>query len=145
MNRSRVLVYGIAYCRKYIAICTIFTVQIWIILAFLYDLPWGHSDNNSWEKPTVSSTKMKQWPVTYLLSGKPKAVDNMTSLSCRWHVESSSLWILSCISGMIQNIIYIYNVAIYKTLKRTELTTVRLLLSFEICNLLSIIGWVVRS
>ena len=40
---------------------------------------------------------------------------------------------------------YIYNVATYKTIKRTELTTVKLPLSFETNNLFNIIGWVGRS
>ena len=43
--------------------------------------------------------------------------------------------------------IYIYtcNVATYKTIKRTELTTVKLLLPFETHNLFTIMGWVGRS
>ena len=41
--------------------------------------------------------------------------------------------------------IYIYNVATYKTIKRTELTTVKLPLLFETHNLFTIIGWVGRS
>ena len=36
-------------------------------------------------------------------------------------------------------------VATYKTIKRTELTTVKLPLSFETHNLFNIIGWVGRS
>ena len=41
--------------------------------------------------------------------------------------------------------IYIYNAATYITIKWTELTTVKLPLSFETYNLFNVIGWVGRS
>ena len=39
-----------------------------------------HGGSNSWEKPTVSGTKMEQRSMTLLPIGKPKAVDNMASM-----------------------------------------------------------------
>ena len=49
--------------RKYISICTVYTVLIRLISAFLYDLRWTHGGSNSWEKRTASGTKMEQWSV----------------------------------------------------------------------------------
>ena len=76
--------------RKYISICTVYNVLIRLISAFLYDLHWTHGGSNSWEKPTVSGTKMEQWPVNLLPIGKPRAVDNMTSLFWGCHIECSA-------------------------------------------------------
>ena len=62
------------------SICTVCSVLIRLISAFLYDLCWTHGGSNSREKPTASGTKMKQWSVTPLPIGKPRAVDNMASM-----------------------------------------------------------------
>ena len=55
-QQSRVVVYGVEYCRKYIFICTIYTVLIRLIVAFLYELTWAHGSSNSREKPTLCGT-----------------------------------------------------------------------------------------
>ena len=47
------------------------------ISVFLYDTYYIYGGSNSWEKPTVSGTKMEQWSVNLLPIGKPRAVDNM--------------------------------------------------------------------
>ena len=52
-----------------------------LISAVLYDLCEAHGGSNSWEKPTASDIKMKQWSVTLLPVGKPRGVDNMVSCS----------------------------------------------------------------
>ena len=51
-----------------------------LISAFLCDTCYVHGGSNSWEKPTASGTKMEQWSVTHLPTGKPRAVDNMDSM-----------------------------------------------------------------
>ena len=51
-----------------------------LISAILYDMCQVHRGSNSWEKPTASGTKIEQWSVTFLPIGKPRAVDNMTSM-----------------------------------------------------------------
>ena len=72
-----------------ISICTIYVVLIWLISAFLYfNLRWAHDGSNSWEKPTASSTKMEQWSMTPMSVGKPRAVDNVTSLFWGWRMLS---------------------------------------------------------
>ena len=76
--------------RKYISICTVCTVLIRLILVFLYDLRWTYGGSNSWGKPTASGTKMEQWSVTLLPTGKPRAVDNMASLFWGWYFECSA-------------------------------------------------------
>ena len=73
--------------RKHISICTVCTVLIRLISAFLYDLWWTHGCSNSWEKSTASCTKMEWWSMTILPMGTPRAVDNMTSLFWRWHLR----------------------------------------------------------
>ena len=55
------------------------------------------------------------------------------------------MYVYICIYIYIYIYTYIYNVATYKTIKRTELTTVKLPLSFETNDLFNIIGWVGRS
>ena len=40
-----------------------------------------HDGSNSWEKPTASGTTTEQWSLTLFPIGKPRAVDNMSSMS----------------------------------------------------------------
>ena len=47
------------------------------ISVFLYDTCYIYGGSNSWEKPTVSGTKMEQWSVNLLTLEKPRTVDNM--------------------------------------------------------------------
>ena len=68
------------FFRKYIFICTIYTLLMQLILAILYDTCPVHDGSNSWEKPMASGAKMEQWSVTLLPIGKPRAVDNMVSM-----------------------------------------------------------------
>ena len=75
---------------KCIFICTIYTLVMQLISAFLCDTCYAHGGSNSWEKPTASGTKMEQWSVTHLPIGKPRAVDNMDSMFWDWHFKSSA-------------------------------------------------------
>ena len=76
--------------RKYISICTVCTVLIRLILAFLYDLHWTHGGSNSSEKPTASGTKVEQWSLILLPIGKSRAVDNMFPFLWGWHFDCSA-------------------------------------------------------
>ena len=61
--------------------------------------------------------------------GKPRAVDNMASMFWVWHFKRSICVCWAVIgSDAAKNI---FNVTIYKTLKWTEVTTLKLLLSTE--------------
>ena len=65
------------FFRKYIFICTIYTLLIQLISAILYDTYQVHGGSDSCEKPMASGTKMEQWSVTLLPIGKPRPVSNM--------------------------------------------------------------------
>ena len=122
---------------KYIFICTIYTVLIWLIVAFLYDLTWAHGGSNSWESPwsLVAKWSNDQW-LFCLYKSQSCRQHNMTSLCGRWHIGSSSLWMPSCESGMMQRE-YI-QCSNNKTLKQTELIRIKLMLVFETRNYLNI-------
>ena len=68
------------FIRKYILICTIYTLLMQLISAILHDTCQVHGGSVSWEKRIASSAKMEQWPATLLPIGKPRAVDNMFSM-----------------------------------------------------------------
>ena len=53
------------FFRKYVFICTIYTLLMQIISAILYDTCQAHGGSNSWEKPMASGAKMEQWSVTF--------------------------------------------------------------------------------
>ena len=78
----------------------------------------------------ASSAKMDQWSVTLLPIGKPGAVDNMVPMRLR---------MLSRNRDWYNKIIY--NVTIYKPLKWTEPTTLKLPLAAETLIWLHISGW----
>ena len=71
------------FFRKYILICTIYTLLLLLllILVILYDTCKVHGGSNSWEKPMASGAKMEQWSVNFVYR-KTK--------SCRQH----SLYVL---------------------------------------------------
>ena len=72
--------------------------------------------------------------------GKPRAVDNMASMFWVWHFKRSICVCWAVIgSDAAKNI---FNVTIYKTLKWTEVTTLKLPLSTETLVWLNVIGWV---
>ena len=75
--------------RKYIFICTIYTLLMKLISTILYGTCQVHGGSNSWEKPTAPGVKLEQWSVTVLPIGKPRAVDNMASMFWGWHFKSS--------------------------------------------------------
>ena len=83
---------------------------------------------------------MAQWSVTLLSIGKPRAVDNMDSMFWVWHFKGSVCVCWALVGrDATKNI---FNVTIYKTLKWTELTTLKLPLSTEALIWLNIIVWV---
>ena len=47
--------------RKYIFICTIYTLLMKLIPAILYGTCQVHGGSNSWEKPTAPGVKLEQW------------------------------------------------------------------------------------
>ena len=75
---------------------------------------------------------MKQCSTTLLPSLKPGAVDNINSLSSRWQLSSSSLCMPNCKLGMMRR--KFMQCSNNKTLKRTELITIKLPLVLETCN-----------
>ena len=70
----------VTFFRKYIFICTIYTLLMQLISAILYDTCQVHGGSNSWGKPMASGAKMEQWSVTLLPIGKPRAAGNMVSM-----------------------------------------------------------------
>ena len=118
---------------------TIFLSYIYLYLYNLYLTNATYFGSNFWEKPTSSSTKMEQLSVTFLPIGKPRAVDNMASMLWGWHFKSS---VCVCWAVIGNDATKICNVTIYKTLKWTQLTTIKLPLSNGTLIWLNIIGWV---
>ena len=110
--------YCVAYSRKYLF--TIYTLHFFTTsLDVIVVATLGKSSHSKWYlNETMDSG-----------SFAPRKVKN-----CKQH----DVFLLSLY-------IYIYNVAIHKTIKRTELTAVKLPLSFERHDLLNIISWVGRS
>ena len=105
------LIFFNKWVNKYTSICTVCTLLIRIILAFLYDLQWTHGGSNSWGKSTASGSKMEQWSVTLLPTGEPRPVDNMDSLFWSWHFEPSACTYRAINWEWCNKI---YNVTIYK-------------------------------
>ena len=54
------------FFRKYIFICTIYTLIMQHILAILYDTCQVHGGSNPWGKVMASGAKMEQWSVTFV-------------------------------------------------------------------------------
>ena len=72
--------------------------------------------SNSWEKPTVSGTKMEQYSVTQTTWPLCSGIDIISVVSAYAVIGSDST----------KNI---YSVTVYKTLRWTELATLKLPLS----------------
>ena len=108
--------YGVAYCRKYIF--TSYTIQIlcWYFFTTYFEVVVA---------ATLGKSSHSKWYLNEPMASG--SLSNMTSLCCHYIY------------------IYVYIVATYRIIKRTELTTVKLPLSFETHNLFNIIGWVGRS
>ena len=123
-KKSSVLVYGVEYCIK--------------IYLYLYNL---HCTNMTycgigkrlWS--LVPKWSNDQW-LFCLYKSQSCRQHNMTSLCGPWHIGSSSLWMPSCESGMMQRE-YI-QCSNNKTLKQTELIRIKLMLVFETRNYLNI-------
>ena len=123
--------------RKYLYLYSLYRT-ITTYFRILYHLHWAHGGSNSWEKPTSSGTNMEQWSVTLLPIGKPSAEDSMVSLFWGWHFERRACACRPVNQEWCNNM---NNVTRYKTLKRTKLTTLKVLPATETLIWLNVIGW----